>query len=154
MILHSKITEITPKRPQITPDHTRSSQEHAFGTYFLTGPRQNSFSSLSPFPPKTEGTPSYFKWPFQPGDWVNQSTITTWAPAVPKTLFIHFSSRCWGWFSGCSPHSSCTPHSRQDPETRRTVSQMTNVMKMLILPPFHLSMVCRVLLLSFCRLLR
>ena len=42
--LHSKIT---PKRPLITPDHTRGSQERAFGTYFLTGPRQNSFSSLS-----------------------------------------------------------------------------------------------------------
>ena len=65
VILHSKIPKITPKRPQITPDHTRSSQEHAFGTYFLTGPRQNSFSSLSPFPPQTEGTPLYFKWPFR-----------------------------------------------------------------------------------------
>ena len=32
VILHSKITQITPKRPQITPDHNRSSQEHAFGT--------------------------------------------------------------------------------------------------------------------------
>ena len=58
MILHSKIT---PKRPQITPDHTRSSQEHA---YFLSGPHQNSNSSLSPSPPQTEGTPPYFKWPF------------------------------------------------------------------------------------------
>ena len=57
MILHSKITKICPKRPQITPDHTKSSQEHAFGTYFLTGPRQNSFSSLSPSPPQIEGTP-------------------------------------------------------------------------------------------------
>ena len=46
VILHSKITKITTKRPQITPDHNRSSQEHAFGTYFLTGPRRNSFSSL------------------------------------------------------------------------------------------------------------
>ena len=54
MILHSKIT---PKRPQIIPDHIRSSQEHAFGTYFLTWPRQNSFSSRSPSPPQTEGTP-------------------------------------------------------------------------------------------------
>ena len=43
MILHSKIAKITPKHPQITPDHTRSSQGRAFGTYFLTGPRQNSF---------------------------------------------------------------------------------------------------------------
>ena len=40
MILHSKIT---PKHPQITPDHTRSSQERAFGTYFRTGLCQNSF---------------------------------------------------------------------------------------------------------------
>ena len=32
MILHSKIT---PERPQITPDHTRSSQNHAFVTLFL-----------------------------------------------------------------------------------------------------------------------
>ena len=57
MILHSKITKITPKRPQITPDQTRSSQEHAFGTYFLTGACQNSYPSLSPFPPQTKGTP-------------------------------------------------------------------------------------------------
>ena len=42
MILHSNIPEITPKRLQITPDHTRSSQEHAFWTYFLTGPRHTS----------------------------------------------------------------------------------------------------------------
>ena len=52
-----KSLKCTPKRPQINPDHTRSSQEHAFGTYFLTGPRQNSFSSLSPSPPQIEGTP-------------------------------------------------------------------------------------------------
>ena len=32
MILHSKIT---PERLQITPDHTRSSQNHAFVTLFL-----------------------------------------------------------------------------------------------------------------------
>ena len=46
MILHSKITKINQKRPQITPDHARCSQEHAFGTYFLTGP-SNNVSSLS-----------------------------------------------------------------------------------------------------------
>ena len=64
VILYSKITQITAKRPQITPDHTRSSREHAFGTYFLTGPRKNSLTLLSPFPPQTEGTPPYLKWPF------------------------------------------------------------------------------------------
>ena len=37
LILYSKIP---PKRPQITPDHTRSSREHAFWAYFLTGSRQ------------------------------------------------------------------------------------------------------------------
>ena len=56
MILHSKITKITPKCPQITQDHTRSSQEHAFGTCFLTGPYQNSFFSLSPSP-ESNGPP-------------------------------------------------------------------------------------------------
>ena len=30
-------------RLQITPDHTRSSQKHALGTYFVTGPRQTIF---------------------------------------------------------------------------------------------------------------
>ena len=57
MILHSKITKIHSKTFSNTPDHTRSSQQHAFGTYFLTGACQNSYPSLSPFPPQTEGTP-------------------------------------------------------------------------------------------------
>ena len=61
-----KSLKCTPKRPQINPDHTRSSQEHAFGTYFLTGPHQNSFSSLSPNPNRGN-PPPYFKWPF--GRW-------------------------------------------------------------------------------------
>ena len=63
VILHSKIPKITPKRPQITPDHTRSSQEHAFGTYFLTGPRQTIFLHC-PTPLPNRGIPLYFKWPF------------------------------------------------------------------------------------------
>ena len=48
VILHSKITKITTKRPQITPDHNRSSQEHAFGTYFLTGPCKTVFLHCPP----------------------------------------------------------------------------------------------------------
>ena len=32
VILHSKITKITPERPQIIPDHTRSSKNHELGT--------------------------------------------------------------------------------------------------------------------------
>ena len=50
VILHSKIT---PNRPQITPDHTKSSQEHAFGTHFLTGPRQKKILHC-PTPPPGE----------------------------------------------------------------------------------------------------
>ena len=46
LILHSKVT---PKCPQITLYHARCSDEHAFGTYFLTGP-SNNVSSLSPSP--------------------------------------------------------------------------------------------------------
>ena len=34
--MHSKITQITPNRPQITPEHTKSSQEQVFGTYLFT----------------------------------------------------------------------------------------------------------------------
>ena len=45
MILHF---QITPERPQITPDHTRSYQNHAFGTNFLDWASPNNFSSLSP----------------------------------------------------------------------------------------------------------
>ena len=48
VILHSKITKITPERPQITPNHTRSSQNRAFGTYFLYWASPNNISSLSP----------------------------------------------------------------------------------------------------------
>ena len=40
--------QITPERPQITPNHTRSSQNHAFGINFLYWASPNSFSSLSP----------------------------------------------------------------------------------------------------------
>ena len=58
MILHSKIT---PKRPKITPDHTKSSQKHAFGTYFLNRPRQTIFIHC---PTPSEGNSLYFKWPF------------------------------------------------------------------------------------------
>ena len=54
MILQSKIT---PERRQITPDHTRSFQNHALGTYFLYWASPNNFSSLPPFPPQTEGNP-------------------------------------------------------------------------------------------------
>ena len=45
MILHSKIT---PERPQITPDHTRSSQNHELGTdiFSLLGLTKQFFSLL------------------------------------------------------------------------------------------------------------
>ena len=57
VILHSKIPKITPKRPQITPDHTRSSQEHAFGTHFLNGPRQKLFLHCPTPLPKPRESP-------------------------------------------------------------------------------------------------
>ena len=58
--LHSKIT---PERPQITPDHTRSYQNHAFGTYFLLGHAKQFFFAVphSHSPPQTEGNHPYFK---------------------------------------------------------------------------------------------
>ena len=72
VILHSKIPKITPKRPQITPDHTRSSQEHAFGTYFLTGPRRTIFLHCpTPLPkprtphPHTSNGPNSCRFSFQ-----------------------------------------------------------------------------------------
>ena len=56
VILHSKITRITPERPQITPDHTRSSQNHAFWTYFLHWASPNNFFSVSHSPPQPRET--------------------------------------------------------------------------------------------------
>ena len=46
VILHSQITQ---ECPQITPDHTRGSQNHAFGTYFLYWASPKKLFS-TPFP--------------------------------------------------------------------------------------------------------
>ena len=45
---------ITPERTQITPDHIRSSPNHALGTYFLYWALPNKFSSLSSSPLKDQ----------------------------------------------------------------------------------------------------
>ena len=54
MILHSKITKITPERSQITPDHTRSFQNDKL---FFTGPRQTICVHRPPPLPKPRETP-------------------------------------------------------------------------------------------------
>ena len=51
-LLETMLNQIAPKRPQITPDHTRNSQKHAFGSYFLAGPRQTIFLHCPPPLPK------------------------------------------------------------------------------------------------------
>ena len=47
VILHFKIIKITPECTQVTPDHARSSPNHALGKYFLYWASPNNFSSLS-----------------------------------------------------------------------------------------------------------
>ena len=47
VILHFKIIKITPECTQVTPDHIRSSPNHALGKYFLYWASPNNFSSLS-----------------------------------------------------------------------------------------------------------
>ena len=61
VILHSKLSLITPKRPEIAPDHTKSSKSMHLGYIFWLG-RQTMFLHCPP--PQTEGTHPYFKWPF------------------------------------------------------------------------------------------
>ena len=56
-LLETLLNQITPKRPQITPDHTRNSQKHAFGSYFLAGPRQTIFLHCPPPLPKLSAPP-------------------------------------------------------------------------------------------------
>ena len=57
-LLETMLNQITPKRPQITPDHTRNSQKHAFGSYFLAGPRQTIFLHCPPPLPKPREPPN------------------------------------------------------------------------------------------------
>ena len=59
-------SRISPERPQITPDNTRSIQNHAFGSYFLYWALPNKISSLPP---------TWVKFPIRTGTWVLQYSI-------------------------------------------------------------------------------
>ena len=60
VILHSKITKITPKCPQINPEIPKSMH---LGHIFLLGLAKQFFFTV-PLPSPNRGNPPYFKWPF------------------------------------------------------------------------------------------
>ena len=60
VLIHTVITTTTPKRPKITSDHTKSSQDHAMGHFFF-GPRQTTFLHCPTPLPKPKENPPYLK---------------------------------------------------------------------------------------------